>query len=133
MKKNPEADAKIAAMPKFFRERIERFRKVMPGFRHEDYEVFCCEQAILFAEKLQTPEALSAFSQCSPEEQMKIVPGLSKEHSGNTFGQALKLAHISLKEPELLLKMHGACCMLVGCEEYGCYAAYEGRQERTES
>lgn len=126
-----ERDAKVAAMPEFFRKRIERFRKVTPDFRrdHEPYEIFTCEQAVLFAEKLQTPEALSAFSQASCDEQRRLVPGLSREHSGNTFGMALKLAHISLKEPELLPKMHGALCALVGCKEYGCYAAREARTE----
>lgn len=120
-----ERDAKVAAMPPFFQERIERFRRVRSNFRrdHEPYEIFTCEQAVLFAETLKTVEALRAFAEAPYEDQKKMVPELSNEHSGNTFHMALKLAHLSLEKPELLPKMHGALCALVGCKGYGCYAA----------
>lgn len=121
-------DAKVAAMPQFFRERIERFRNTNPDFRrdNESYEIFACEQAILFQETLKTVEALSEFSKAEYEEQKRLVPGLDEGHSGNTFGAALHLAKLAMTQPELLPKMHGALCPLIGCKNYGCYAANEG-------
>lgn len=116
---------------RFFRERIARFRRVNPEFRrdHEPYEIFTCEQAVLFTEKFKTVAALRAFAEASCEEQRRLVPELSHEHSGNTFAMAVQLAHLSMEKPELLPKMHGALCVLVGCQEYGCYAAREARAE----
>lgn len=124
-------DAKVAAMPPFFRKRIERFREVSPDFRRdaEGYEIFCCEQAIVFQEALKTVEALQAFAQAPYEEQKRLVPGLDDGHSGNTFGAAVALARFAMQAPELVPAAHGALCPLVGCKDYGCWAAHEGTSE----
>lgn len=126
-----DSDEKVAAMPPLFRERIERFRRTTPDWRttHEPYEVFVCQQAILFLDTLKNVDALRAFSKAEISEQHRLVPGFSDEHSGNTFGAALKLAHLAMERPDLLPKMHGALCALAGCKDYGCYAAYEAKTE----
>ena len=121
----------VENMPPLFRERIERFRRTKPdwGSNHEPYEVFVCEQAILFLNVLKPVDALRAFAAARHEEQRRLVPGLSDEHSGNTFGAAVRLAHVAMERPELLPKMHGALCPLVGCKDYGCWAAHEAETE----
>ena len=58
----------------------------------EEYNIFSFEQGILIAEKLETKESIIEFSQMAYTEQYKMSPGLSREHSGNTFGMAIYAA-----------------------------------------
>lgn len=107
--KQGELDAEFDALPAFFKRRIERFRDEYPGFRadSEDYEMFCCTEAVKIAEALEpditepTPEAIQqavkAFHDLSWEEQKARVPGLADGHSGNTFGGACGLAGMYLR------------------------------------
>jgi hypothetical protein len=48
------------------------------------------------------------------------VPGFDDDHSGNTFGCSVKLALLSLEQPEGVVLIHGALSPLVGSKEYGC-------------
>ena len=120
----PERDAAVAKMPADFRARIERFRAGRPRWRadFEPYEIFICEEAIKIAEALKTEAAIRAFHKLPYEDQLKQVE-ISHDHSGNTFAQAVRLAHCYVVTPDLLPKMHGGFCPLVGCAEYGCFAA----------
>lgn len=117
-----ELDAKFDALPEVFRRRIERFRSNNPDFRweFEKYELFCCEQALLMAAALKTPEAVQEFAKKGWAEQKAAVPGLDDGHSGNTFGMAVRLAYHYLYNPEIVPLTHGALASLVGCDEYGC-------------
>lgn len=129
--KRADFDARVAALPEPFRLRIERFRDLGgDDWRHEyePYELFACEQAAIFATELKTVDELKAFSALDYEEQIKRVPGMNDGHSGNTFGQACALANCAITNPELVPKMHGAMCPLVGCEAYGCFAAHEAKR-----
>lgn len=67
----------------------------------EQYNTFALEQGILIAEALQTKERIIEFKDMDWEVQKKMVPGLSNEHSGNTFGLALRGAIAYL--PQLLV------------------------------
>ncbi len=121
-----DRDARRAKLPAPFRERIEGFIAARPDWRrdHEGYELFVCEEAAELAQHLQTPEAMRAFAAASYDEQKRQAPQLKySEHSGNTFGAMGALARRALESPELVPKMHGALCPLVGCKEYGCFAA----------
>lgn len=51
--------------------------------------------------------------------QKKLMPGMSDDHSGNTFGAALQLAYAFLQDPEDVPLMYGALAPLVGSEAYG--------------
>lgn len=117
-----ELDAKYAALPALFQQRIDRFRANNPDFRwkYEGYEIFTCEQAVVIADALKTVEALEQFHAASWDFQKERIPDLSSEHSGNTFGMACVLARCLIERPEYVVKMHGALTALVGCEEYGC-------------
>jgi hypothetical protein len=125
----PERDAKIAALPEPLRKRIERFQRTLGGWRaeHEPYEIFVCQQAALIADALKTSEAIRAFHARPYEEQRAAVPGLDEGHSGNTFGATCRLAQLLIDRPELVEQEHGALCPLVGCVDYGCWAAHEGK------
>lgn len=114
-------DEQYAALPKVFQERIDRYRKNNLTFRvdYESYELFCCEQAVIIADTLKSPEEVQTFNKLSWEEQLKKVPGLSDGHSGNTFGCACSLAFWYLSKPEVISKINGALAPLVGSEEYG--------------
>lgn len=57
-----------------------------------DYNLFCCEQAILISDALQTKENILDFTKKGWDDQIKLVPGLSTEHSGNTFGMSCRFA-----------------------------------------
>jgi hypothetical protein len=128
-RERPERDAKIAALPEPLRQRIERFQRTLGGWRaeHEPSEIFVCEQAAAIAEALKTREAIRSFHGLPYEQQKELVPALDDGHSGNTFGAACRLAALLLDRPDLLDKEHGALCPLVGCADYGCFAAYEGK------
>lgn len=124
-------DERITKLPVQFQKRIQRFREFSHGWgwRFEGYELFCCEQAVMFAEKLKTVEAVKQFHKWDYETQKQAIPEIDAAgHSGNTFGCACSLAHMYLSNPELLPQMHGALCPLVGCEEYGCWAAEKNSQ-----
>lgn len=123
-----ELDAKVAALPSVFQARIAGFAQRNPDFwwRFGAYEVFTCEQAVVIAAALTTPEAIRDWYGLPWEQQKAAVPALANGHSGNTFGQACQLAAVSLSHPELIPQMHGALCPLVGCRAYGCWAVKEG-------
>lgn len=123
-----DIDQRIASLPTLFRERLKKFqRDGGHEFRrdYEGYELFCCEQAVAIALALQTTEAIKAFHAADWDEQKRLVPSLSDEHSGNTFGMACALAKAYIEKPEFVTKMHGALTPLVGCEAYGC--KHDGR------
>jgi hypothetical protein len=115
-------DARVAALPEVFQRRIQRFRDGNPDFwwKHQSYELFCCEQAVTIAGAMNSPADLQAFTKLEWEQQKRIVPGLDDGHSGNTFGMACRLAHWYLTHPENVEREHGALVPLVGCREYGC-------------
>lgn len=120
--KRADHDARISALPDVFQRRIRKFQTTSPDFRwkHEGYELMCCEQAVLFVETLKTDEAVAAFH-AAPWEQKKImIPGLDEGHSGNSFDFACRLARAYLRDPELVYLDHGTLTILVGCEQYGC-------------
>lgn len=71
------------------------------GFGKE-YNIFCCEQGILIATKLETKDAIIKYHKSDSSEQNKLVPELSNEHSGNTFDMACRLAISYL--PQLLVE-----------------------------
>lgn len=121
-KEKASLDAKYEALPKVFKDRIDKFRANNPKFRvdFEGYEMFTCEQAVVIADALKTKEALEEFKNLDWAEQKAKVPLLDEGHSGNTFGCACALAYWYLEQPENVTKMYGALAPLVGSEEYGC-------------
>ncbi len=120
----PETDRRIAALPEIFRERLAKFQKDGGHeFRrdYEGYELFCCEEAVKIATALKDRgEAVQAFAKLDWTQQKMVVPALSDDHSGNTFGTACRLAHWYLQRPENVVREHGALTPLVGCDAYGC-------------
>lgn len=129
--KRADFDARVAALPESLRLRIERFRALGENewrYEFEPYELFTCEQAAAFAEACGTVEEVNAFHGLPYEEQRRRIPKMRDGHSGNTFGQACALACCLITSPEVVVKMHGALCPLVGCETYGCFAGHEARR-----
>jgi hypothetical protein len=116
-----EMDKRYNSLPDCFKKRIDKFRANNDRFRidYENYELFCCEQAVLIANACKSKEAVKDFKAKKWDEQLKLVEGLSDGHSGNTFGCACSLAYWYLEQPENVTKMHGALSPLVGSEEYG--------------
>jgi hypothetical protein len=132
-RERPERDQKIAALPEPLRQRIARFQRALGGWRaqHEPYEIFCCEEAAVIAAKLKTRAAIADFHRLPWEQQKEALPGLRyDQHSGNTFGFSCRLAALLCDRSDLVAQEHGALCPLVGCVDYGCFAAYEGKVER---
>jgi len=121
--KKAEYEAAVAALPPEFQARIARFWRNNPSFwENLPYELFCCQEAVKIAARCKTAGGIHAFYDLPCEKQREAVPELSGEHSGNTFGAACLLAQCYLEHPELVDKMHGALCPLVGCKDYGCYS-----------
>lgn len=115
-------DAQYDALPDLFKRRIDKFRANNPDFRwkYESYEMFCCTQAVAFADALKTVDALNAWRALDWKEQREQVPAMDDGHSGNTFGAACALAALYLSRPDDVVRLHGALAPLVGSEEYGC-------------
>jgi hypothetical protein len=115
---------RVAKLPAIFQQRINKFvhRKGYDWrWKFLSYELFCCEQAVLIAEKLKTPEEVEKFNKLTFKEQKELIPEIADGHSGNTFGAAVSYAYWLLKDQKVLFNAHGAIAGLVGCEEYGCH------------
>lgn len=114
-------DARWAALPEPYRARKARFVANNPTWRrdYEGYELFTCEQAHLIARTLKTRAAIADFHKADWDEQMRLVPGLSDGHSGNTFGAACQLAAYEIDFPEGVVRTHGAISALVGSDAHG--------------
>lgn len=115
------------ALPEVFRERITKREANNPDFDWEygQYELFCCEQALLIANALGTVEAIETFYGQDWDQQKQTVPGLDEGHSGNTFGCACSLARWYLANPSQVPLMYGALSPLVGSAAYGDLAPEE--------
>jgi hypothetical protein len=114
-------DERYNDLPKCFQDRINKFRANNDRFRidYEDYELFCCEQAVIIANACKTAEEVKSFANKRWDEQLQQVPELSNDHSGNTFSMACSLAYWYLTNPENVVKLHGSLSSLVGCDKYG--------------
>lgn len=121
-KNRAEMEATVAGLPEAFQRRIARFRAGRADFDKEflGYELVCCVDAVKIAIALKTPEAVERFQKLGYKAQMKAVPGLSDQHSGNTFGFAVRLGWLYLARPDDVVLEHGALVPLVGCLDYGC-------------
>ena len=98
-------------------------RRNNPDFRwkYESYEMMCCTQAVLMADKFPNQELLKEFKDLNYKKQKRMLPGLDEGHSGNSFGCACFLAKLYVnKRYDDIIKMHGALAALVGSKEYGC-------------
>lgn len=117
-----ETDRRIAALPEPLRRRLAGFRTRKADFDSEcmPYELMCCEQAVILADRLKTVESLAEFRSLPWEKQREAIPELDEDHSGNSFGFACRLAYHLLTDPENVVREHGAMCVLVGCKDYGC-------------
>ena len=111
---------RIALLPEHLQKRIQRFLDNNHdfGIDYLAYELFCCEQAVVIAAAFKDVESLRTWANMDFNEQRKIVPALSDDHSGNTFGcsKVLALDIITTNHQP----RHGAMCPLVGCVDYGC-------------
>jgi len=121
-------DRDVAALPEPLRQRMAWFME-NPAWAPEfgAYELFVCTEAALFAGVLQTPEAVQAFVAMPLEKQIVRVPVMSEGHTGHTFQVACALAYALLHAPETVPRAHGAMCGIVGCTDYGCWAASGAR------
>lgn len=132
--KKAEYEAAVAALPPEFQTRIARFWRNNPTFwEFLPYEVFCCQQAVKIATRFKTAEEIRTFYNLPYEKQREELPDLSDQHSGNTFGTACALAQCYVSQPDLLDKMHGALCPLVGCKDYGCYSMEKHQEGEAEA
>jgi hypothetical protein len=57
-----------------------------------DYKIFSASQGILIANVFETKEKILEFNKMSFEDQKKIVPGLSDDHSGGTWSMTIRFA-----------------------------------------
>jgi hypothetical protein len=129
----PETQRRVVALPPEFQKRIMFFMENPDwGWEFGLYELFCCEQALLISNHCQegggsVEERIAEFTK-DTEKQKEILGAGYEQHSGNTFGMACRLAAIYLVYPHMLSRAHGALCLLVGCEAYGCYASRKGEE-----
>lgn len=121
-KERASLDRKFSKLPPEFQRRISWFRAWNPGFRpeYEAYEMSVCVDAVKIAEAMETPKQVRMFQKSSHARQKKLVPDLYDGHSGNSFSAAVRLAHLYVTDPILVIAEHGALTPLVGCETYGC-------------
>lgn len=118
-----ERDGRWAALPDPMKLRVLGF--VERGgdtwrAEFEPYELFVCEEAVKFAAVLGAETDWS--DRDAIEAKIKAAGVESDQHSGNTYGAALRLAALLTVRPEAVPKEHGALCPLVGCVEQFCFA-----------
>jgi len=92
--------------------------------------MFCCEQAVVIAEKMRSyfhrkdvaKEALKEFGSLPWEKQKSVVPELLDEHSGHsgaTIRRSLELAgHFLSNHPQRVRIFHGSVIPIAGPEMY---------------
>ncbi len=113
---------RYASLPHEFVRCIDRFdQRAGWGPEFGPYELMVCEQAAAMAKRFGIV-GIKEFAESEYDDQVKAFPELDPGHSGNSFGAAVHLARVYLDSPEMVHKVHGALCPLVGCEEYGCWA-----------
>jgi len=118
-----DLQSRVSKLPPEFQARFERFRRGNQRFDDDfgDYELFVCEQALTLARALGTQEAIADFKSMDISEQIAKVKGWSEDHTGNTQGCAIRLAHHYVgHRPSDVTREHGALAPLVGCDAYGC-------------
>lgn len=170
-------DRRVTKLVEPFRIRIETFRTRRGDawrYEFEPYELFCLEQAQVFADYARTAgeaqlmsdiragkygdktehdpsiplllqehllhyqlDWLRQFREWPVEEQQRVVPEMSSDHSGNTFGFAVHMANLLLQyageHPDYVVNTHGSICPLVGCQAFGCFASTQPQGESYES
>lgn len=117
-KEKTKLDKQYDKLPQCFKKRIDNFRKNNPKFRvdYENYELFCCSEAVLIAKTLKTPQKIKEFRESN--NRWNLVPKLNKGHSGNTMVVSTGMAYWYLQQPEAIIKIAGALSPLVGSREY---------------
>lgn len=117
-KEEKQLDERYNKLPDVFKQRIDNFRKNNINFRieYESYELFCCEQAIIIANKLKTVENVEKLK--NSDDYYLMVPELDHGHSGNTMGMSIFLAYWFLKEQQKIIEITGALAPLVGSKEF---------------
>jgi hypothetical protein len=115
-------DDDYASLPIEFQRRISWFRAHNPDFRweYESYEMMVCLEAVRIATALKTDTQVRKFKKASYKRQREMVPGISDDHSGNSFDAAVHLAWYYVQNPLWAILEHGALTPLVGCDDYGC-------------
>ena len=116
-------DRKRGVSP-LFQERLDGFERRNPTFIEQfgTYEVTVCEQAEAIAAALQIPEDMEWWWALPRESQLDLTLGLDPEITQFALQEAANLAYALLAYPEMIPKLHGALCNLVGCRSYGCFA-----------
>lgn len=120
-----DLDRRFDALPEPFRRRIEHRRERNPDFRwkHESYELFCCEEAIKIAAVAREAEESAAWLrewwQSPAAAQAAAIPNLDPQHSGNTFSVAAHLALAWLRDDDAVVRSPGAQAGLYGLVAYG--------------
>jgi hypothetical protein len=96
-----EKEAREAAIDKAFEKLPKFFQKWISESGGGDYgrelDIGIAKDAHLVAKTLKTPEAIKDWSTLEYEEQIQAVPGISKGHSGFSFGLMGRLASEFLK------------------------------------
>lgn len=123
-------DAQYDSLPPVFRRRIDGFRQRKRDFRWgpEAYELSCCVDAVKIAAWAGTPGRVKEFRSLDWDQKKAAIPDLFDGHSDNSFAFACLLAHHYLTDPALVEQEHGALCVLVGCDEYGCRYGKEAQR-----
>lgn len=126
--------ARIDALPDSLMDRVNGFMEHNEGWfaKFGKYELMVCEQTAALATHMGTSDRLQAFAALPYKEQGAAFPEMDPGHSGNSFGQVLRLTGHLLDRPELVPKEHGALCPLAGCEAYGCVAARDGKGQQAD-
>ncbi len=128
-------ETRVAALPTPFGARIAFFRRNPEWeYEHGGYELFTCEEAVKIAGAMKTVEGVKALHDAADSH--AVMPSLSHEHTGNTLGVALMLAHMYIRNEDggkYVMAFHGALCGLVGCKDYGCYSGTPEAQAEREA
>lgn len=121
-KERKRLDDDYDSLPIEFQRRISWFRAHNPEFRweFESYEMMVCVEAMRIATTLGTAAKIKKFRKASYKRQREMVPGISEDHSGNSFAAAVQLAMYYVQNPLWVILEHGALTPLVGCDDYGC-------------
>lgn len=91
-----QMEADYEKLPQAYKDRILKLRIIKPNFQieFEEYELFICLQSVMITEEFKSAEEISLFSELSWSDQVKRLPKLSEDHSGNTLEGAIYLAKL---------------------------------------
>lgn len=110
---------RLHRLPKVFQQRFKKFFRLGEDFWDVAwYELEACEAALKIAYAGKSWQGIRRISDMTWDELKAHIPNFNDGVSGQQFYFACEIAHVYLRNPKLVRKVHGAMSPLTGSKPY---------------